>query len=141
MAKSFISANLATVSGKLSLDYVNTKGESLGNVMFLGKGVKSREQHADANAAIASFVTDQAAGELPKDLKTLVNGEYMTLKQAAKLDLAGYQFEGEDKDGIKYKPSWQIQFMDTKHVKAKNEAWAKGTAAPVAKPAAPVSKW
>lgn len=141
MAKSFIKANLSYVSGNFKPEYITKKGDNHGAVMFLGKGVKIRERHETANEALASFAADK---DLPKGVKTLVNGNYMSLAAASKLDVEGYQFEGEDDLGNKKEVSWGIQFMTADVVAAKNKAWADGTKAPKDEPAGPTGplpKW
>ena len=86
-------------------DYVTRKGEAHGPVVFLNTFHKDpanpRIEHDDANAAIAAA----KASDMPKGTKVYVNKSYMTLAQAAKLDVQPYVYKHAGRNA-----GWKVQF-------------------------------
>ena len=110
-------------------DYVTRKGEAHGPVVFLNTyhvdKANPRIEHEDANAAIAAA----KASDMLKGTKVYVNGSYVTLAQASKLDIQPYVYKRAGLDA-----GWKVQWWTEEGADEYNFARSKRTKA-AAKPA------
>lgn len=110
-------------------DWVTKKGDAHGPVVFLNTYHIDKDdpcdEHKDVNAAIMAA----KASDMPKGTKTYVNGSYMTLAQAAKLDIQAYVYKREGKV-----PGWKIQWWTDDAAFSRSQVTKRGrTAKPTAK--------
>ncbi len=107
-------------------DYVTRKGEAHGSVVFLNTyhadKANPKVEHKDANAAIAAA----KASDMPKGTKVYVNGSYMTLAQASKLDIRPYVFKRAGMEA-----GWKVQWWTEEGADEANFVRSERTKAPV----------
>ena len=124
--KGFVSAKLTSVSLGFEQDYASKSGPNAGKpqgpTLFLNKGSSKKQQFPTAKKALEKALKRIAEGKMPKETLVYVNGEKMTVLEASKLELMGFQFWNPKYSA---EPKWSISFMTDEYAKAKNEVYAK----------------
>lgn len=112
-------------------EYITSKGENHGPVLFIGRASKTKVAFESVSDAIKAAAE---SGELPKDARVFANKHYVKLDAAVKMDLAAYVFNNRGRQS-----PWKMSILDKKTMNAENDRYAAGSK-PKAKRTAPVQK-